>query len=236
MLEAFVHQLEAVEANPTRDTTLSELAQMVAFQLPRQDFKLLREICGEIADSYLGLLNRDDTEKAQGALLMLQEVVTTYTETTRHLRQKAERTLGTQRKVHREVILQLRGGSRTPSQLAEALGKDRGQISRTLKKLRQDQLVETLQGPGLQDGREKPQALTASGSMLAHLLDPVEATTDASPTMESDPSPAESAYVYPPLEEPPSMAVAQPGYAFEMEVDDGIRGIAAVERPLEDEV
>ncbi|MEM9488241.1 MAG: MarR family winged helix-turn-helix transcriptional regulator [Myxococcota bacterium] len=77
----------------------------------------------------------------------------------------------TEREGWPEILTELGGGPRLPSQLAERVGKDRSSITRILRRMRACGLVEVTSD--MNDGRARPHRLTAEGQRALANVKPV---------------------------------------------------------------
>ncbi|WP_045119126.1 MarR family winged helix-turn-helix transcriptional regulator [Haliangium ochraceum] len=138
--------------------------------MPRQRPEVLREF-----RAALGRQAFDAGSFANGFANALLDVAAEYEVSLREAADEAEVGRLALRQEWREVLVLLRGGPRLPSDLAEALHKDRPTVTRILKKLRAAGLVQSYALE--EDGRTRPHRLTAYGRRVLDGLD-VEMPSD----------------------------------------------------------
>ena len=157
--------LSRVAANPNDLAELRSLAADLAHESERQPVEVLAEV-------RRGLLARlqPTSEGARTYLLAIRDLLSGI-ENARTERAAAEerRQVAEVKRGWHPILAALREQPLRPSDIAEQLGMDRGQVSRELKAMRTDELVEVYASPG-EDARSRHHRLTPDGRAIAEKL------------------------------------------------------------------
>jgi DNA-binding transcriptional ArsR family regulator len=153
-----------VRETPNR-VELGQIARELGYFLPRASLPELRSYRAEVAEVRdHPEMERPEKAFVQGVLFTMGEVCASYES---EIQAEAERrqtaAYGAEKPLHNALLHRIFAGTTSPSDLAEALGKDHGQISRALTELRSAGLIELVTPSRLGDQRKRFYRLTTEG-------------------------------------------------------------------------
>ncbi|HSN88786.1 MAG TPA: hypothetical protein VL025_18625 [Thermoanaerobaculia bacterium] len=147
------------------EAELGQIVRELGYRLPKAAPRELRELRAEVAT----LRDRPEMERPErafvrGALFAMAELCASY-ETEIEAREERERhsSFGVERPLHNALLVKVFAGMTRPTDLAEVLGKDKGQISRALNELRTAGLLELVSPGPIGDQRQRLYRVTTEG-------------------------------------------------------------------------
>lgn len=153
-----------LEAMP-EEAELGQIVRELGYRIPAAAPRELRELRAEIA----AIRDHPEIERPEkafvrGALFAMAELCASYEAEIEALGERERRSsFAVERPLHNALLVKVFAGMTRPTDLAEALGKDKGQISRVLNELRTAGLLDLVSPGPLGDQRQRLYRVTTEG-------------------------------------------------------------------------
>lgn len=178
---------------PPDEAELGQIVRELGYRLPAAVPRELRELRAEVAELRdHPTMERPERAFVRGALFAMAELCASYEAEIEARGERERRSLfGVERPLHNALLLKVFAGMTRPTDLAQALGKDKGQISRALNELRTAGLLELVSPGPIGDQRQRLYRVTAEGLRILSAQG-WQAAPGKPATFAEDPPPAEA--------------------------------------------